>query len=191
MKPGLWRHQHIRRRFGHIDSPAVGDLAAPVVQMLESRNGRLVAKGHSRFARAFESFHGDASQKLYPDWRGKIGDTASWSGGWTTEFYPCPHSASSYAEPRPANGPKPATRYLDYAAKGDMTFAECPGCALPAARQCGSAVQAACGPLASDDEDDRPTDLAFTTLVTYLPAGCRTSPLPRRGHGGRDLVGLL
>ncbi|HQS59190.1 MAG: ribulose 1,5-bisphosphate carboxylase [Gallionellales bacterium 35-53-114] len=60
--------------YGHIDSPAAG--AISLRQSYECWKAKAdpieFAKSHKEFARAFESFPGDAD-KLYPGWRQKLG----------------------------------------------------------------------------------------------------------------------
>ena len=60
--------------YGHIDSPAAG--AKSLSQAYECWTSGTdpieYAKTHNEFARAFESFPGDAD-KIYPDWREKLG----------------------------------------------------------------------------------------------------------------------
>ncbi len=60
--------------YGHIDSPAAGEIS--LRQSYECwKSGAdpiAFAKEHKEFARAFESFPGDAD-KLYPGWREKLG----------------------------------------------------------------------------------------------------------------------
>ena len=60
--------------YGHIDSPAAG--AISLRQSYECWKAGAdpieFAKEHKEFARAFESFPGDAD-KLFPGWREKLG----------------------------------------------------------------------------------------------------------------------
>ncbi len=60
--------------YGHIDSPAAGaiSLRQSYQCYLEGADPVEFAKDHKEFARAFESFPGDAD-KLYPGWREKLG----------------------------------------------------------------------------------------------------------------------
>ncbi|WP_019557147.1 ribulose-bisphosphate carboxylase [Thiomicrorhabdus arctica] len=60
--------------YGHIDSPAAGakSLAQAFDCWKSGADPIEYAKDHNEFARAFESFPGDAD-KLYPNWREKLG----------------------------------------------------------------------------------------------------------------------
>lgn len=60
--------------YGHIDSPAAGakSLAQAYDCWKSGADPIEYAKDHNEFARAFESFPGDAD-KLYPNWREKLG----------------------------------------------------------------------------------------------------------------------
>ena len=60
--------------YGHIDSPADGAISLKQAYQcyLEGADPIEFAKEHREFARAFESFPGDAD-KLYPGWREKLG----------------------------------------------------------------------------------------------------------------------
>ena len=60
--------------YGHIDSPADGAISLKQSYQcyLEGADPIEFAKEHKEFARAFESFPGDADQ-LYPGWREKLG----------------------------------------------------------------------------------------------------------------------
>ena len=64
--------------YGHIDSPAAG--AISLRQAYDCWKAKAdpiqYAKSHKEFARAFESFPGDAD-KLYPGWRDKLGIKAA------------------------------------------------------------------------------------------------------------------
>ncbi len=60
--------------YGHIDSPAAGakSLSQAYDCWKSGTDPIEYAKEHNEFARAFESFPGDAD-KIYPDWREKLG----------------------------------------------------------------------------------------------------------------------
>jgi len=64
--------------YGHIDSPAAGaiSLRQAFECWKEGADPIEFAKDHKEFARAFESFPGDADQ-LFPGWRDKLGTAAS------------------------------------------------------------------------------------------------------------------
>ncbi|HCV74562.1 MAG TPA: ribulose 1,5-bisphosphate carboxylase, partial [Gammaproteobacteria bacterium] len=60
--------------YGHIDSPAAGakSLRQAYDCWMAKADPVEFAKDHHEFARAFESFPGDADS-LYPGWRDKLG----------------------------------------------------------------------------------------------------------------------
>ncbi len=64
--------------YGHIDSPAAGAISLRQAYECwkEGADPIEFAKEHKEFARAFESFPGDADQ-LFPGWREKLGSAAS------------------------------------------------------------------------------------------------------------------
>ncbi|HHJ15425.1 MAG TPA: ribulose-bisphosphate carboxylase [Gammaproteobacteria bacterium] len=64
--------------YGHIDSPAAGaiSLRQAFECWKEGADPIEFAKEHKEFARAFESFPGDADQ-IFPGWREKLGSAAS------------------------------------------------------------------------------------------------------------------
>ena len=64
--------------YGHIDSPAAGAISLRQAYECWKTGADPIdwAKSHKEFARAFESFPGDAD-KLYPGWRNKLGIKAA------------------------------------------------------------------------------------------------------------------
>ena len=64
--------------YGHIDSPAAGAISLRQAYECWKAGADPIefAKEHKEFARAFESFPGDADQ-LFPGWRDKLGAAAA------------------------------------------------------------------------------------------------------------------
>jgi ribulose-bisphosphate carboxylase large chain len=63
--------------YGHLDGPAAGARSLRQAEQCwkDGADPVAFAREHKEFARAFESFPGDAD-KLYPNWRQQLGHAA-------------------------------------------------------------------------------------------------------------------